>query len=46
MITRVPDVSDEALAELVFRSPYRFVKINSIDQSLDSWRKYTAKPRL
>lgn len=45
-ITRVPDVSDEALAELVFCSPYRFVKINSIDQSLGSWRKYTAKPKL
>lgn len=45
-ITRVPDVSDEALEELVFRSPYRFVKINSIDQSLGSWRKYTAKPKL
>lgn len=45
-ITHVPDVSDEELAHLVFHSPYRFVKINSIDQSLDSWRKYTAKPKL
>ena len=44
-ITHVPDVSDEALAELVFCSPYRFVKINSIDQSLDSWGKYTAEPK-
>jgi len=45
-ITRVPDVSDEALAYLVFRSPYRFVKINSIDRTLDSWKKYTGKPKL
>lgn len=45
-ITHVPDVSDEALAELVFRSPYRFVKINSIDKKLESWAKYSAKPKL
>lgn len=45
-ITRVPDVSDEALAYLVFRSTYRFVKINSIDRTLDSWKKYTGKPKL
>lgn len=45
-ITPVPDVSDEALAELVFRSPYRFVKINSIDKKQDSWIKYSAKPKL
>lgn len=42
----VLDVSDEALVELVFHSPYRFVKINSIDLTLDSWKKYTAKPKL
>ena len=45
-ITRVPDVSDEALAYLVFRSPYRFVKINSVDRTLDSWKKYIGKPKL
>lgn len=45
-ITPVPDVSDEALAKLVFRSPYRFVKINSIDKKQDSWIKYSAKPKL
>ena len=45
-ITPVPDVSDEALAELVFRSPYRFLKINSIDKKQDSWIKYSAKPKL
>lgn len=45
-ITPVPDVSDEALAELVFRSPHRFVKINSIDKKQDSWIKYSAKPKL
>lgn len=44
--TPVPDLSDEALAELVFRSPYRFVKINSIDKKLEGWAKYTAKPKL
>lgn len=42
----VPDVSDEALADLVFRSPYRFVKIDSIDRTLESWTKYSAKPKL
>lgn len=44
--TCVPDVPDKALADLVFQSPYRFVKINSIDRSLDSWKKYAAKPNL
>ena len=44
--TCVPDLADEALADFVFNSPYRFVKINSIDKSLDSWIKYSAKPKL
>ena len=44
--TCVPGVCDESLAELVFHSPYRFIKINSIKQSLDSWKKYSAKPKL
>lgn len=44
--TCVPDVSDEALADLVFRSSYRFVKIDSIDRTLESWTKYAANPKL
>ena len=43
---KIIHVPDEVLAHLVFHSPYRFVKINSINQSLDSWKKYTAKPKL
>lgn len=45
-VTKVLDVSDESLSDLVFLSPYRFVKLNSIDKSLDSWKKYTAKLKL
>lgn len=43
--TPLSEVSDEDLAKLVFQSEYRFVKMNSIDQSSDNWKKYTAKPK-
>lgn len=36
-------VSDEDLTKLIFQSKYRFIKLDSIDQSLDCWKKYSAK---
>lgn len=44
--TPLPAVVDQDLERLIFLSPYRFIKLQSINLALESWEKYPAKIRL
>ncbi len=44
--TALPTVADQDLECLVFTSPYRFIKPDSINLTHESWTKYTAKPKM
>lgn len=34
----------EDIGNLVFDSPYRFIKISSVERSAEAWKRYAAKP--